>query len=143
MGRGGYFAIDSLHGVYVLVVDAERDSGVLLSSIFRYAGAFVVTVAAPAAALDAMKHVKPDALVVNVPSSQDGETFTDVVRSLKPEAGGVLPIVAIATTPRDRARLLDAGFSAVLIAPVDPWELCRLVASFAAQIMSDRVAPER
>ena len=129
MGRGGFFSVDSLQGVYVLVVDQEADSRALLTSIFRYAGAFVVTVPSPPAALHAMEHVKPDALVVNVASSHDGEDFMSAVRDLKPEAGGVLPMAAIAAAPDDRERLLGAGCSAVLMVPVDPWELCRLVAS--------------
>jgi CheY-like chemotaxis protein len=129
VGRGGYFSIDSLQGIYVLVVDQEPRSAALLTSIFRYASAFVVSVREPHEALETMRHVKPDALVVDVASSRDDEALMSAVRALNPEAGGVMPAVAIAAHADQRDRLADAGFSAIVVAPFDPWELCRLVAT--------------
>src|SRR5919204_353489 len=48
-------------------------------------------------------------------------------------AGRELPaIVVTARAGRDeRQRLLKAGFHQHMLKPVDPWELCRLVASLA------------
>ena len=61
----------------------------------------------------------------------DGYWFVGSLRALPPDRGGALPVVAItahgATHGPDRT--LPAGFQAHLRKPVDPWELCRVVAA--------------
>lgn len=129
MARGGYYSVDSLKGVHVLVIDGEAEARELLTAIFNYCGALVTTVASGDEALKVMALIKPDVIVTSLDLPND-EGFTTLrrLRDLKPEDGGVLPIVAVAgggTAAVERARL--AGFAACLMKPLDPWELCRVL----------------
>jgi hypothetical protein len=51
------------------------------------------------------------------------------VRALKPEAGGVVPAVAVGSRGEDRDTAVAAGFDAHLAKPIQAWALCRLVAT--------------
>jgi CheY-like chemotaxis protein len=76
--------------------------------------------------------VLPDVIVCDIAMPQhDGYWFVGTLRALPRERGGELPVIAItahgATHGPDRT--LPAGFQAHLRKPVDPWELCRVVAA--------------
>jgi CheY-like chemotaxis protein len=131
MARGGFYSVDSLRGVHVLVVDYEADCRNLLSAVLQYCGALVTAVESPEAALEVMGLIKPDALVVDVTEGdKDAHWLIRQVRSLKPEDGGVVPVIAVspAGSPARLARAGAAGFVACLVKPVDPWHLCRVIA---------------
>jgi CheY-like chemotaxis protein len=131
MARGGFYSLDSLTGVHVLVVDHEADCRDLLSAVLQYCGALVTAVASPEAALEVMGLIKPDALVVDVAEGdKDGRWLIRQVRSLKPEDGGVIPVIAVSATGSAArgARASTAAFAACLVKPVDPWHLCRVIA---------------
>lgn len=114
--------MDSLRGMWVLLIDDERSSRELLTDILEHCGALVTAVASAEAALGVMRHVKPDVLVTSLFHSQrDAKWLIKEVRALKPEEGGVIPAVTI--TGGDPC----AGFEGHLIHPFDPWELCRLI----------------
>jgi CheY-like chemotaxis protein len=127
MTRGGYFSVDSLRGVWILVIDADPHGRQTLVEILSYCGALVTPVASPAEALGVMRQVKPDMLVVTMTESSDF-AFIRLVRALKPEAGGVVPAIAVGTadSPSDDT-VRSRGFQASLRKPLDPWALCRLV----------------
>jgi CheY-like chemotaxis protein len=127
MPCGGYFSVDSLRGILVLIVDGNPRGRETLREILAYCGALVTPTALAADALGVMRQVKPDVLIVALPEDDD-VAFIRQVRSLKPEDGGVVPAIAIARDVDDdlaRAR----GYQASLRTPLDPWELCRLVSS--------------
>ena len=127
MPCGGYFSVDSLRGILVLIVDGNPRGRETLREILAYCGALVTPTASAADALGVMRQVKPDVLIVALPEDDD-VAFIRKVRSLKPEDGGVVPAIAIARDVDDdlaRAR----GYQASLRTPLDPWELCRLVSS--------------
>jgi CheY-like chemotaxis protein len=127
MPGGGFFSVDSLRGVWVVVVDGNPIGRQMLVEILSYCGALVTPIASADAAFSVMRRVKPDALVVALQDDEDFE-FIRRVRSLKPEDGGVVPAIAIARGDEDdlaRSR----GFQSYLRIPLDPWELCRLVSS--------------
>jgi CheY-like chemotaxis protein len=134
MMRGGFYSVDSLKGVHVLVVDNEADGRELLTAILHYCGALVTAVESADDAVAIMALIKPDVLVTDLQMrSRDGFWLIAKVRSLKPEDGGVVPAIAIANTAvageRERARA--AGFEAYLVKPLDPWELCRMITGLA------------
>lgn len=130
MAQGGYYSVDSLKGVHVLVIGHEADARELLSAVLQYGGALVTAAASGDEALEVMARIKPDVLVIGVDPHDDGVTTLRRVRDLKPEDGGVVAIVAVAAASvAERAR--TAGFTAYLVAPVDPWELCRVIAGLA------------
>ncbi|HEU4368281.1 MAG TPA: hypothetical protein VFV05_08670 [Methylomirabilota bacterium] len=128
MPRGGFFSVDSLRGVWMLVVDRDPDGRRTLVEILSYCGALVTPLASAADALRLMRQVKPDLLLVALLAGDDFD-FIRRVRALKPEDGGVVPAIAIgagdAVADLARAR----GFQAYVRTPLDPWGLCRLASS--------------
>lgn len=134
MSRGGFFSVDSLRGVHVLVVDDDRDSRDLVVAILQYCGALVTAVARAAEALDVMRQVKPDVLVVDLGISVvEADRLLRSVRGLKPEDGGTVPAIAYGGQARaERRDPAAADFDAYVAKPVNPWELCRLITSLTA-----------
>jgi CheY-like chemotaxis protein len=131
MAGGGFYSVDSLRGVHVLVVDYAGDCRDLLSAVLQYCGALVTAVASPEAALDVMGLIKPDVLVVDLTEGdKDGHWLIRQVRSLKPEDGGVVPVIGVSAggRPARVARAGAAGFVACLVKPLDPWQLCSVIA---------------
>lgn len=131
MDRGGFYSVDSLRGVHVLVVDHEADCRDLLSAVLDYCGALVTPVDSPESALEVMGLIRPDVVVVDLTEGdKDGHWLIRQLRSLKPEDGGVVPVIGLsaAGSPARVAGAGAAGFVACLVKPVDPWELCRIIA---------------
>jgi CheY-like chemotaxis protein len=127
MPGAGFFSVDSLRGVLILVVDLDPRGRQTLVEILTYCGALVTPIASIDEALGVMRQVKPDVLIV---VSTNGADYDVVhrVRSLKPEDGGVVPAIAVARDIDDDAARAR-GYQAHLRTPLDPWELCRLVSS--------------
>ncbi len=116
IGRHDPLPGDALSGIHVLIIDDAAEAGDLIRTVLRYCGALVSVAASAGERLETLQRVLPD------------------VRSLRarpPEAGGRLPVIAVtahgATHGPDRT--LPAGFQSHLRKPVDPWDLCRVVAS--------------
>ena len=118
--------LKALVGVRVLVVDSDPDARVLLESVLAYCGAFVTTVETAADALDHVHGSAVDVVVADL-ALPDEESYW-LVR----EAGPRVPFLALASRTEDGPdRTLAAGFQGHLRKPVDPWELCRVVAGLA------------
>jgi CheY-like chemotaxis protein len=121
--------LDTLAGLYVLVVDASCDRRSVLPSLLRYGGALVNAVDSAAGALELMRLVKPDLLVVALGvSASDARELIAAVRALKPERGGMVPAIAIGSDPSRADEARAHGFDAFLAQPVDRAELARLAA---------------
>ncbi len=134
MGSEGFYALDSLMGVHVLVVDDERACRELFTEILRYCGALVTAAASVSEALRVMQITRCDVVIADIAMpGEDGYDLIRRIRALKPEDGGVVRAVAVTawTRPGDRDAARTAGFDGYLMKPVDPWALCRLVASLA------------
>lgn len=127
MPRDGFFSVDSLRGVWVLIVDGNPRGREALDEILTYCGALVTSMASVAEALRVMRQVKPDVVIVALPDDADF-AFIRQVRSLKPEDGGVVPAIAVARDLEDDL-VRSRGYQAWLRTPLDPWELCRLVSN--------------
>lgn len=135
MARGGYYSVDSLKGVHVLVLDDEAEGRLLLASILNYCGALVTAVASAEEALAVMGLIKPDAIVVSLAlPGDDGYGLLRRVRDLKPEDGGVIPIIAVGQRQADGERARRAGFAVCLLKPLDPWELCRVISTLTTAL---------
>ena len=127
MPGGGFFSIDSLRGVWVLVVDDDPLRRRTLVDILVYCGALVTPVASAEDAFGVMRQIKPDLLVVAL-TDDESVSFIRRVRSLKPEDSGVVPAVVVNRCgDDDLAR--SRGFQALLRIPLDPWQLCRVVSN--------------
>jgi CheY-like chemotaxis protein len=134
MGRHDPLPSDALTGVHVLIIDDDDEARDLLRTVLRYCGALVSIAASAGEGLETLRRVLPDIIVCDIAMPEhDGYWFVRSLRALSPEGGGGLPVIAItahgATHGPDRT--LPAGFQAHIRKPVDPWELCRVVASMA------------
>ena len=130
MARGGFFAVESLTSVHVLVVDDDASFRDVLVSILRYCGALVSAVATPDAAIMAMGQIKPDVVVIGCGSHPDVAALPGRVRARKPEDGGNVPIVAVVRAGADDG--VPEGCNATLHEPLNPWELCREISSLVS-----------
>ncbi|MGH7279179.1 MAG: response regulator [Candidatus Rokuibacteriota bacterium] len=131
MARGGFYSVDSLKNIHVLVVDEDPVAREMMTAVLQYCGALVMAVPSVRAALAMMRLIKPDAIVVElVLREADGYELIRQVRALKPEEGGTIPAVAVSRhlDADDRVRVLGRGFETYLEKPLDPWEFCRVVA---------------
>ena len=130
MGRGGVFAVDSLSGLYVLVVDAEKDRRALLTGILRYCGALVTPVETLANAFAVMDVLKPDVVVVEF--SSHGDAGVQMIARLRAQEGNARTVAAVAVGESGLESLArERGFDAYIEKPFDPWELCRVVSSLS------------
>src|SRR5437762_13945217 len=96
MSRGGFFAVDSLTSVHVLVVDDDASFRGVLVALLRYCGALVTAVGTLQEAMMAMDQVKPDIVVFTVGGARvAASSLPRRVRARQPEDGGHDPILVI------------------------------------------------
>jgi CheY-like chemotaxis protein len=130
MGRDP--SAEMLAGVHVLVVDDDRDSRELTRTILQYCGALVTAVGSAMEAMHVLERITPDVLVSDIAMPEkDGYWLIHAVRKLPPAEGGRVPAVAVTAYGQSHGpdRTLAAGFHAHVRKPLDPWELCRTLAS--------------
>jgi CheY-like chemotaxis protein len=125
MTRAGFFAVDSLASIHVLVVDDDPAFRDVLGALLRYCGGLVTPVTTPEEALIAMDQVKPDLLLFTV--SDRARSFPGRVRRRKPEDGGEIPIVAVLR--EGDGRVIPEGTTAHVTEPINPWELSRMIST--------------
>ncbi|OLC12918.1 MAG: hypothetical protein AUH29_14725 [Candidatus Rokubacteria bacterium 13_1_40CM_69_27] len=132
MARGGFYSVDSLRGVYVLLVDDDAENRAVVSAILRYCGALVRDVDSANEARVATRETTPGLVVVGVrPPANPTLALIRGLRSLQPEHGGKAPAVGVGPASlADTARL--NGFDGYLEEPIDPWALCRLVSELSS-----------
>jgi len=122
--------MDSLSGIYVLVVDGEQERRALVTGMLRYCGALVTPTATSESALAIMALFKPDVAIVDVSSPDDGcLAFIRGVRGLKPEDGGMVPVIAVGDGNANAERTRGHGFDAYVSTPLEATKLCRVVTS--------------
>jgi len=124
----------SLRGIHIFLVVDDPESRELMKTVLEYAAALVSTAASARGALGALEAIRPDVLLSDLlVEGEDSAWLIRHIRSLPWGAG----IPGIVVTPRrerdDRRRWLEAGFQVHLAKPIDPWELCRIVASLAGR----------
>ena len=129
MGRGGYFSVDSLRGVAAIVIDSDPIGRNAVEAILRHCGALVSAVARTGDALAVMRRMKPDVVVVAMDDDAAAtDAFIRAVRALKPEDGGTVPVVVVNAREVADESARASGCDDWLRPPLDPWELCRVVA---------------
>ena len=126
--------LPDLSGTHVLAVDDEPDALRLLTEILEAAGARVTSATSGGAALEKIRMVKPDVLVVDLGMPlMDGFELIGRVRQAEEPAIRDVPAAALTAYARseDRARTLQSGFEMHLAKPVDPLELVSAVKALA------------
>jgi CheY-like chemotaxis protein len=124
----------SLRGVHVFLVVDDPESRELMKTVLEYAAALVSTAASARGALGALEAIRPDLLLCDL--STGGENAVWLIERVRglPWGADIPAIVVTTRAPRDeRQRLLKAGFQDHFVKPVDPWELCRRVASLVTR----------
>jgi CheY-like chemotaxis protein len=121
--------LKALVGVHVLVVNDDISTRELLHAVLTYCGAFVSHAPTAAEALDTITKRMPDVVLADIMlPGEDGYSLTRRLRA--GDETRAIPIVAlVAGREHGPDRTLSAGFDAHVRMPVDPWELCRMLAS--------------
>ena len=130
-----------LQGVHVLALDDEEDALTLLRVVLETAGATVTTFSSPVAALEGLRDVKPQVLIVDLGMPQmDGFEFIKRVRASADSDIQNIPAAALTAFARseDRTKALRSGFEMHLAKPVDPGELVASIATLARRIKTQR-----
>jgi signal transduction histidine kinase len=128
-----------LKGVRVLTVDDEPDARLLLRRILEDCGAEVLTAGSADQALEVVMKQPLNVLVSDIGMpGRDGYELLRQIRALPPEQGGVVPAIALTAFARseDRRRAMTAGFDMHVSKPVDPAELCAMVARLAGKLVT-------
>jgi CheY-like chemotaxis protein len=124
--------VKALVGVRLLLVEADTTARELFDAALTYCGAFVELAAGAREALDVLDANPVDVVIVDV-RLPDDDAYR-LVRALAARNGLCRRIPAIALAAgHDHGpdRTLGAGFQGHFRKPVDPWELCRMVAGLA------------
>jgi PAS domain S-box-containing protein len=119
-----------LDRVRVLVVDDEPDARDLIATVLRECGASVECAASVAEALKTFTTWRPDVIVSDIGMpDEDGFSLIRRIRALPESDGGRTPALALTAFARveDRARALEAGYTAHVPKPVDPHVLAMAV----------------
>jgi CheY-like chemotaxis protein len=118
------------------VVDDEPDARDLLRRLLEKCEADVSTAASVNEATGLIEELRPDVLVSDIGMpGRDGYELIRFVRSLSSESGGKTPAIALTAFARseDRTRAMLAGFDVHVAKPVEPIELCAVVARLAGR----------
>jgi CheY-like chemotaxis protein len=131
VGRRDHLPTDALIGVHVLIVDDDPDARDLIRTVLEYCGALVTAVPSATEAIATLNRVTPDVLLADIAMPErDGYWLISHVRALPADQGGATPAVAITAHGQSHGpdRTLSAGFQGHLRKPIDPWEMCRVLA---------------
>jgi two-component system, chemotaxis family, CheB/CheR fusion protein len=115
--------------VRIVVVDDDRDTREILSTILTAAGAQAYEASSVADALRLSRDVMPEVVISDIAMpDQDGYAL---LRALRTEFGRSVPRIAIALTAQateaDRERALAGGFDHHVAKPFDPLRLVELL----------------
>ena len=123
-------------GLRVLVVDDDADVLELFAVALTACGAEVTSTDNARDAIALATRTRPHAIVSDIAMvGEDGYWLVRELKRLPPEMLGDVPVVAATAYGREhpRARVLAAGFTEHLQKPIDPEQLCRVVARVAGR----------
>jgi CheY-like chemotaxis protein len=120
---------EALAHATILVVDDDPENRWFVMTILSSAGAQVAEASSAAAALAAVRQNPPDLVVSDIDMpGEDGCVLIQRIRCLSPEAGGLIPAIALTAGSRadEVQRALLAGFTAHLGKPASALELINI-----------------
>ena len=121
----------TLTGLSLLVIDDDADARLLMDRLLVSCGATVTTAASADEGLAALDATRFDVIVSDIGMPErDGYAFVQDLRARSDDGGGKTPAIALTAMARsqDRTRAMLAGFDAHVAKPVDPVELCAIIA---------------
>ncbi len=126
--------IESVKGLWALVVDDNADSLELVSVILEGYGIQVLKAESASEALKAIAQIFPNILISDIAMpGEDGYELIRQIRVLESEQKRFLPAIALTAYAgeEERTRALEAGFQVHVLKPVEPSELVAAVALLA------------
>ena len=137
---------ERLRGLHILVVDDDAMTRGIISAILGHGGALVTVAAASEAAWSSLARVMPEVIVcvLELGDARDAYELLHRIQAMASGWGREIPIVALArdrdVTPMNE--VLEAGFAGYIKTPVDPEQLCELLAEVADARRRDRGGAE-
>jgi len=125
-----------LTGLNILVVDDDPDILELFSLALTSCGGDVTAADNASDGLALAIRMRPHVIVSDIAMiGEDGYWLIGRLRQLPPDVLPTVPVIAATAYGREhsRSRVLAAGFTEHLQKPVDPEELCRVVAKVAGR----------
>jgi len=113
----------TLENLAILLVEDDEQTRDVLGKALEPFGANVCAVPSASEAFDSLSSRLPSIIVCDIGMpEEDGLSLIRRIRSLPPEAGGLVPAVALTAYvgKAERDRALDAGFDSFLTKPIDP-----------------------
>jgi CheY-like chemotaxis protein len=120
-----------LAGVAILVVEDDPDARRLASVALEAWGGIVIGVGSAEEALKAFQSIIPAIVLTDLGLPRlDGTWLLRQIRKLPADRGGRVPVVAFSAffQPRERELIRAAGFQDLISKPIDPFELCSVIA---------------
>jgi CheY-like chemotaxis protein len=120
-----------LAGVGILVVEDDPEARRLACRALQGWGGIVVEVASAREALKAFEAIVPSIVLTDLGLPDlDGAWLLRQIRRLAPDKGGRVPVVALSAyvQPRERELIRAAGFQDLISKPINPYELCAVIA---------------
>jgi CheY-like chemotaxis protein len=125
-----------LDGISVLAVDDERDAGLAIKALLNGFGAEVRIADSADQALLMLDEWTPDVIVSDIGMpGMDGLDLMREIRKSDAKRGGEIPALALTAYGRvdDKIKIIEAGYQAHVIKPVDASELAAVIASLAGR----------
>ena len=126
----------ALTGLQILVVDDDHDILELFTAALTACGGDVTSTDNASDGLALAIRTRPHVIVSDIAMiGEDGYWLIGRLRQLRPETLPQVPVIAATAYGREhsRSRVLAAGFTEHLQKPVDPEELCQIVAKVAGR----------
>jgi len=114
----------------IVVVEDDDDMRGYLGAFLSRLGAKVVAARNALEGVEAVKTYCPNIVLSDIViPGRNGFSLLGDIRSLGPDAGGNVPVIAMSAlvTDADRARILNAGFQACLPKPFGPTKLVETI----------------
>jgi signal transduction histidine kinase/ActR/RegA family two-component response regulator len=126
----------SLDGLRVLLVDDERETREIISTVVERTGAEVKACTSAREALSALVEWRPHVILSDIAMpDEDGYSFIGRVRSLANDEGGDTPAAALTAYARDedRKQALAAGYQMHIAKPIAAGALVTMIAKLAGR----------
>lgn len=122
---------DLLVGVHVLVVEDSATTREMLQAALEYCGAFVTLAASVEQGTTILREVCPHVIVSDISMPDNGFELVRDVLAFAVESGLKIPAVAITAGRDTHDHAREAGFSAFITKPLDPFLLAVVVERLA------------